>query len=88
MLKYLLLPNRDMMKTIQTVVEELPEQRAIFDENLLLMADAQNFVVSSCYDHEETNTFRMHHFNYPVLRERFGQCSTQVLPIQVLELEP
>ncbi|HII53630.1 TPA: transposase [Candidatus Micrarchaeota archaeon] len=61
-----------MMKTIQTVVEELPEQRAIFDENLLLMADAQNFVVSSCYDHEEINTFRMHHFNYSVLRERFG----------------
>ena len=68
----ILLPNRVMMKTIQTVVEELPEQRAIFDENLLLMADAQNFVVSSCYDHEETNTFRMHHFNYPILRERFG----------------
>jgi IS605 OrfB family transposase len=61
-----------MMKTITTVVEELPEQRTIFDENLLLMANAQNFVVSSCYDHEETNTFRMHHFNYAILRERFG----------------
>lgn len=61
-----------MMKTIQTVIEELPEQRAILDETLSLMAVAQNFVVFSCYDHEESNTFRMHHFNYPILREKFG----------------
>ncbi len=61
-----------MMRTIQTVIEELPEQRAILDDNLSVMSDAMNFIVSSCYDHEETNTFRMHHFNYPVLRSRIG----------------
>lgn len=62
----------NMMKTIQTVVDELPEQKAILDDNLALMAKAQKFVVDSCYEHEETNTFRMHHFNYSVLRRKFG----------------
>lgn len=70
--KYLffLIPN--MMKTIQTVIEEQPEQRIILDDNLSLMSDAMNFVVSSCYDKEDTNTFRMHHVNYPVLRKKFN----------------
>ncbi|HII54322.1 TPA: IS200/IS605 family element transposase accessory protein TnpB [Candidatus Micrarchaeota archaeon] len=61
-----------VMKTIQTVIEETSEQRAILNENIVLMAKAQNFSVSSCYEHNETNTFRMHHINYPILRERFG----------------
>ena len=61
-----------MMKTIQTLIEELPEQRAILDDNLSVMSDAMNTAVASCYDHEETNTFRMHHVNYPVLRSKFG----------------
>lgn len=61
-----------MMKTIQTVIEETPKQRAILDENMVKMAEAQNFVVSSCYEHKETNTFRMHHINYRVLREHYG----------------
>ena len=61
-----------MMKTIQTVIEELPGQRAVLDDNLSVMSDAMNSVVASCYDHEETNAFRMHHFNYPALRSRFG----------------
>ena len=36
-----------MMKTIQTVVEETSEQRAILDENMACMSEAQNFAVSS-----------------------------------------
>jgi IS605 OrfB family transposase len=61
-----------MMKTIQTFVDETPEQRANLDDTLFCMAQAQNFVVSSCYGHKETNTFRMHHINYPILREKFS----------------
>lgn len=61
-----------MMKTLQIVIEETSEQRTILDENISQMAEAQNFVVSSCYEHNEVNTFRMHHINYSVLRERFG----------------
>ena len=61
-----------MMKTIQTLIEETPEQRTILDENMVKIAEAQNFVASSCYEHKETNTFRMHHVNYRILRERFG----------------
>ncbi|QLJ53310.1 MAG: Transposase [Candidatus Fermentimicrarchaeum limneticum] len=61
-----------MMKTLQTVLEETPQQRVILDDTLARMSEAQNFVVASCYEHEETNTFRMHHFTYPVLRKKFG----------------
>jgi len=61
-----------LMKIIQTVIEETSEQRAILDENMARMSEAQNFAVSSCYEHKETNTFRMHHVNYTILRERFG----------------
>jgi len=61
-----------MLKTIQAVVEELPDQRSILNENFLIMAEAQNFAVSSCYEHEDTNAFRMQHINYPILRSKFG----------------
>jgi IS605 OrfB family transposase len=61
-----------MMKTLQTVVEETPEQRATLNESMILMAQAQDFAVSSCYEHKEVNTFKMHHVNYLVLRKRFG----------------
>ena len=60
-----------MMKTIQTIVEETSEQRQILNETIKQITHAQNFVVSSCYEHKETNTFRMHHINYKILRERF-----------------
>ncbi len=61
-----------MMKTIQTDIGEFPEQRTILDDNLHVMSCAMNSVVASCYEHEETNAFRMHHFNYPILRSKFG----------------
>ncbi|NYZ79087.1 hypothetical protein H0N99_02975, partial [Candidatus Micrarchaeota archaeon] len=50
-----------MMRTIQTILEETPQQRAILDDARVRMSEAQNFVVSSCYEHEESNSFRMHH---------------------------
>ena len=61
-----------MMKTLQTVLEETPQQRVILDDTLARMSEAQNFVIASCYEHEETNTFRMHHFTYHILRKKFG----------------
>ena len=64
--------NKDMLKTIPTAIEELPGQRAMLDDTLSSMSDAMNFAVSSCYEHEETNAFRMHHFNYSALRRKFS----------------
>jgi IS605 OrfB family transposase len=69
--KYTLLRRIFMMKTIQTILEETPEQRVILDNTLARMSEAQNFVVASCYEHEESNSFRMHHFTYRILRNKF-----------------
>lgn len=60
------------MKTIHTILEETPEQKVILDDTLARMSEAQNFVVSSCYEHEESNSFRMHHLTYQILRNKFG----------------
>ncbi len=61
-----------MMKTMQTVVFEDTSQKTILDDTFSRMASAQKFVADTCYDIEDTNTFRVHHKTYSKLRKNFG----------------
>ena len=60
-----------MLKTIQTILDETPEQRKILINTMKTMTHAQNYVVGSCYEHEDCNCFRMHKFVYHQIRKKY-----------------
>lgn len=61
-----------MMKTIETtLLEDFPQRRCL-DDTFSRMSEAQNYVVDTCYDAKECNTFTVHHLTYANLRKNFG----------------
>ncbi|MCK4319292.1 transposase [Candidatus Micrarchaeota archaeon] len=60
-----------MLKTIQTVLDETAEQRDVLLKAMDNMSQAQNEIVESCYEHKDSNCFRMHKFVYHNVRKKF-----------------
>jgi putative transposase len=60
-----------VLKTLQTEALLDENQKKIIDETLEVMANAQNYVVNTCYELEELNKYKLHHVTYPVLRKEF-----------------
>jgi IS605 OrfB family transposase len=61
-----------MLKSIETVALLNNSQISIINETLNAMSNAQNYVVDTCYELEETNKFKIHHTTYPILRKQFN----------------